>query len=1336
MRPTDNRIDKNLKMVGKNMLVVLPQDASFALDEFVSVQEKHVRAQTVIMEAKNVEVETAVHDLIALATDFQTDNPADAPTVEDIDAIKAHYNRLMYQALLTCTKNSLNALKNRVCARSGAGVFFAERPFFEVDVQLAVPSVRLSPSLDDIQRSVNKGAMAVLRVSKSMWDWGQRSIPEDQRLSLFMKIGMDLQIVKVCLLLTGALHGTKNTVFEYLGSFQKYDWLWKEDMEMMYKRFMERRPEIADCDAELQKFVAVEKEIETIVSMHVIGALSLNTRNLKLQLRNECRGWKVQYSGKVHQQARERLNNLTEYMRTSMVKLNREVDDLDKLRFVMGVLKEIRERESSIEMEVSPILDMYQMLESYLPGGYMDKDEMDQKSVIRSSWRKLVDFAEEVTDRLSGIQGKFKKQLMTDVKAFAVDVQQFRAVYVAKGPMVPGLKPREAVERLKKFKEDFEVRARKLEAFSAGEELFALRRTEYPELTKTKKELGLLDQLYGLYMDVVNTLEQYRNIAWRNCGDNLENMRVTVEAFDARCKKMPKNLRDWQAYQDLKTEISNFMQMLPLLQDLGKPSIQPRHWQAITKLTGGTKFAVESETFKFRSLLDAGLLRFKDEIMEICDSADKQQQIESKLSGIRTRWANESFNFAEWKARRVPVLKAYGAVIEALEESQLSLQGMMAMRHVTPFKDTVSMLLTQLSDTSDTLELWVKVQMLWTSLESVFTGGDIAKQMPLDAKKFMNVDKNWSKIMTKAAETGNVVQCCGTELLRNTLPILYGELEKCQKSLEGYLEQKRNKFPRFYFVSNPVLLQILSQGSDPLAMQAFYEKIFDSISRVVHNKADVRQVLTMRSIQGADMEEIVFAKPVKADGSVEDWLRDLETEMKRTMKVLCERAAAEAGTLPLREFVDKSCGQFALLGLQLTWTADCQDALTKCRVSKGVIQECNKKALSVLSELSSWCLSDLGSRMNRTKIETLVTMQMHLRDVWGELTRLYKERKISDPHDFEWLKQARAYWRPGEADASGPGVCAISICDTDNKYGFEYLGCKERLVITGLTDRAYITLTQALSFDLGGAPAGPAGTGKTETVKDLGRMFGLYVIVTNCSDQHRYSDMAKMFKGLCQAGLWGCFDEFNRIELPVLSVVAQQVLAITSAKRANALQLSFPGDSQVISLSRQVAYFITMNPGYQGRTELPENLKVRFVNVPTAAIFCAVLLCVCVSLGSQRTANSQPPPPPSLLHSLTPGLDAVPRRGHDGARPRGDHARQALLCWLRQLYRPVQEVFHAVPPLRGAAGKAAALRLWPPKHSCRAAHRGQGEARQPGAGRGDAHDVHAARHELIQARGR
>ena len=136
-----------------------------------------------------------------------------------------------------------------------------------------------------------------------------------------------------------------------------------------------------------------------------------------------------------------------------------------------------------------------------------------------------------------------------------------------------------------------------------------------------------------------------------------------------------------------------------------------------------------------------------------------------------------------------------------------------------------------------------------------------------------------------------------------------------------------------------------------------------------------------------------------------------------------------------------------------------------------------------------------------------------------------------------------------------------------------------------------------MSMFYGGAPAGPAGTGKTQTVKDLGRGLGIFVVVTNCSGEHKYRDMAKIYKGICQSGLWGCFDEFNRISLATLSVVAAQIQAITNAKKSRLSKFNFPEETEPIKLIQSCGYFITMNPGYAGRQELPENLKVLFRSV-------------------------------------------------------------------------------------------------------------------------------------------
>lgn len=120
-------------------------------------------------------------------------------------------------------------------------------------------------------------------------------------------------------------------------------------------------------------------------------------------------------------------------------------------------------------------------------------------------------------------------------------------------------------------------------------------------------------------------------------------------------------------------------------------------------------------------------------------------------------------------------------------------------------------------------------------------------------------------------------------MLKDFLPDLNHKLESCQESLEAYLEGKRKKFPRFYFVSNPTLLKILSQGSDPMSIQEDFEKLFDAITKVTFENAkdkknpSLKLISAIHQVIGRDEESIPLSGyPVKCEGNIEDWLKKLE----------------------------------------------------------------------------------------------------------------------------------------------------------------------------------------------------------------------------------------------------------------------------------------------------------------------------------------------------------------------------------------------------------------------------------------------------------------------------
>ena len=252
-----------------------------------------------------------------------------------------------------------------------------------------------------------------------------------------------------------------------------------------------------------------------------------------------------------------------------------------------------------------------------------------------------------------------------------------------------------------------------------------------------------------------------------------------------------------------------------------------------------------------------------------------------------------------------------------------------------------------------------------------------------------------------------------------------------------------------------------------------------------------------------------------------------------------------------------------------------------------------------LNDLIALVRTDITNKV-RLAVNVMIILDVHARDI---VERFVRDSVLSDK-EFAWESQLRFYWEMERDDIE------IRQCTGKFDYCYEYQGLSGRLVITPLTDRCVMTLTTALTFYLGGAPAGPAGTGKTETVKDLAKGLAIRCVVTNCGETMDFNFMGEIFSGLIQTGFWGCFDEFNRINVEVLSVVSAQIKTIQNGLVEGKTRLLF--NDMDMKLVHSIGIYITMNPGYAGRSELPDNLKALFrpvvMVVPELLMICENIL--------------------------------------------------------------------------------------------------------------------------------
>ncbi|NXG35216.1 DYH7 protein, partial [Dromaius novaehollandiae] len=1147
---------------------------------------------------------------------------------EAFDGVKLDRIDSFYNSVATLMSNQLKELLRRT-VEAFVKLFDPEDrsclPLFKMELTLDDEKMEFYPSFQDLEEAI---LFTVTRIGQTLQVCFLHSWLTGGTTTLDTKLANHV-IAWATATLKKSIRDNLEGPKEYFENYvERYGWLVDGTAGARIERFEAEEHSFDEYTAFIDEFFTLSKEIMSLPQLASFPMIHLDCDDLKQGLADKAKNFAKILMERIvasHREENEKICREFEAIKERALKVPETTEEMME---IIAYIKKAKTK--GIQELLLRIKECYQRINYFLDVFLFAPEDLALNATVILWPKKINAIFDEHDDLIeqSRLKGEFEL------------TQKTEKLFTEIGKLVRSMAELEEYSELdcmQQYVTDLRALQKRIQeadetvAFINKEEtLFKWKLTDFPLLNGVKVEIEPYQKLFGLILKWQRTEKRWMD------GDflelNGESMEAEIDDFFREIYKMSKLFQQKQkkAQQEWKKtsqrrnvveekieeekkanpiltmcssvleQIKDFKENIPTVTVFCNPGMRTRHWQQMSDIVGYDLTPDSGTTL--RKVLKQNLAPYLEQFEVISVGASKEFSLEKAMHAMMETWASVSFNTSVYRDTGVHILSAVDDIQALLDDQIVKTQTMRGSAFIKPFEKEIREWENRLIQIQEIIDEWLKVQAQWLYLEPIFSSEDIMQQMPEEGRLFHTVDRYWRDIMKYCAKDPKVLVAATLTGLLEKLQNCNELLDKIMKGLNAYLEKKRLIFPRFFFLSNDEMLEILSETKDPLRVQPHLKKCFEGIAKL-HFLPNL-DIKAMYSSEGERVELISSISTSEARGAVEKWLIQVEDIMLKSVHDVISKSRMAYPETERKSWVLEWPGQVVLCVSQMFWTSEVHEAL--CSGQEGLKDYYDTLQLQ-LNDIVELVRGKL-SKQTRTTLGALVTIDVHARDVVMEMI----ESGVQSETDFQWLAQLRYYWEFENV--------RVRIINCNVKYAYEYLGNSPRLVITPLTDRCYRTLTGAFYLNLGGAPEGPAGTGKTETTKDLAKALAVQCVVFNCSDGLDYLAMGKFFKGLASSGAWACFDEFNRIELEVLSVVAQQILCIQRAIQMKLEAFIFEGTELKLNPNCFVA--ITMNPGYAGRSELPDNLKVLFRTV--AMMVPNYALIAEISLYSYGFLNAKP----------------------------------------------------------------------------------------------------------------
>jgi dynein heavy chain, axonemal len=990
--------------------------------------------------------------------------------------------------------NPLKTYKSRLIPRRTELTFplNAKQSLFQVELVMLGNKIALEPSLEDIQvcfiQLIDK--MIVSLRSFTSIDKDTMSLLVLESRTLFNIGAGDPLYADV----DSAVRKVKSDVMERLSKsmivpsklckmYNEYIWLMTDDVNDYLENFMSSDPAplYADYAKELAKLNrAMDELVELSFVEENFTLVKVSSESVNITLYERARELRDGLAQIIMNECRQNNGSIIEQYNAILDRIAEKPANERQLADLRDFIEASKATVGDLKKSVSDNRSTLKLLEKY--SIFLPIEDMGL------SWSTL-EYPSKVEHSGKEVEIALEADKIRMMDRLALQKDQFERIVENLGKDVKaGMKlddysdKEKIVEKINGLMDSIHEAKRKGDDFNMREKVFGFAPTDYVILDKFEEELMPVYKLWNMISDFYNSKNDWLNGDFKELeGNKIEEV---VTDWWKTSYKLAKSLEEElpgpaSCALKLREDTTEFRKNMPVIQSLASKALKRRHWEALSELLG--KNIDPEEDLTLQSLLDLDAAAHIEAIQEVTIAAEKEYNLEKGLNAMMKEWESIEFEVRAYKESGTFVVGGIDDIVTLLDDHIVKTQTMRGSPYIKPIEKECRNWEHKLKYAQSMLDELIGCQRTWMYLEPIFGSEDIMRQLPTEARRFQGVDQLWKKTMVEAHQDPNFMTMGDPEKrLEEKFKKANEKLEEITKGLNDYLEMKRLYFPRFFFLSNDELLEILSQTKEPRAVQPHLGKCFEGI-----NKVKFENDLKISQIISAEGEEVKLDKLVDPEsgankGNVEKWLLEIESIQWESVRTLTVASLTEYPTISRKRWILNWPAQIILGVSCVYWTSEVTIALREGGAK--ALQSCNNQLDMQLRDMVALVRGKL-TKLERKTLGALTTVDVHNRDVVAKMVDL----GTCDVSDFEWMSQLRYYWedswKDGQAVKKGMKTLVARIVNAKCLYGYEYLGNTMRLVITALTDRCYRTMIGAIDLLYGGAPEGPAGTGKTETVK-------------------------------------------------------------------------------------------------------------------------------------------------------------------------------------------------------------------------------------------------------------